>query len=68
MIQMMWVDDAEEAHISSLERRLYAKHDVIDHEISVDDAQASSRLVTLAWSTNRSATMRKPKRIPNYNH
>ena len=39
MIQMMWIEDAEEAYISSVESRLYAKHDVIDHEISVDDAQ-----------------------------
>ena len=38
MIEMMWIEDAEEAYISSVESRLYAKHDVIDHEISVDDA------------------------------
>ena len=40
MIEMMWIEDAEEAAwISSVESRLYAKHDVIDNEISVDDAQ-----------------------------
>ena len=36
---MMWIEDAEEAYISSVESRLYAKQDVIDHEISADDAQ-----------------------------
>ena len=39
MIEMMWIEDAEDAYISSVESRLYAKHDVIDHETSVDDAQ-----------------------------
>ena len=39
MIEKMWIEDTEEAYISSVESRLYAKHDVIDHEISVDDAQ-----------------------------
>ena len=39
MLEMMWIEDAEEAYISSAESRLYAKHDVVDHEISVDDAQ-----------------------------
>ena len=36
---MMWIEDAEEAYISSVESRLYAKDNVIDHENSVDDAQ-----------------------------
>ena len=40
MIDMMWTEDAEEATcIVSVELTRYAKHDVIDDEISVDEAQ-----------------------------
>jgi hypothetical protein len=28
MIEMMWIEDAKEAYISSVGRRLHAKHDV----------------------------------------
>ena len=40
MIDMMMREDAEEAAcIDSVELRQYAKHDVIDDEISVEGAQ-----------------------------
>ena len=55
MIDMMWIEDAEEAAcISSVESRLYAKHDVIDDEISVDNAQDEVHEDDpFAWTTPR---------------
>ena len=70
MIEMMWIEGAEEAYIPSVESRLYAKHDVIDHEISVDDAQdemkktkSMKRIIARVQTTQFSRVQTTPRHV-----